>query len=111
MLRHNAHSNISHLFGEQNRRLPEEDTVSIAPNLMTSHPNAFFSVSSKQINEFATQLTNLESEQDYRKFKDVFGVRRTSENFWSYADMMHAYFKRSEKAQYGVLDFNRLENK
>ncbi|GAC21311.1 fatty acid cis/trans isomerase [Paraglaciecola arctica] len=111
LLRHNAHSNISHLFGEQNRRLPEEDTVSIAPNLMTSHPNAFFSVSSEQIDEFATQLTNLASEQDYRKFKDTFGVRRTSENFWSYADMMHAYFRRSEQAEYGVLDFNRLENK
>lgn len=39
--RHNTYSNISHLFNEDDRRVPQEDNITIAPGLMTSHANAF----------------------------------------------------------------------
>ncbi|GAA0858122.1 fatty acid cis/trans isomerase [Aliiglaciecola litoralis] len=111
MLRHSAHSNISHLFGEQDRRLPDEDTVTIAPGFMTSHPNAFMQVSTKQLEAFAQAIARLNSEQDYEMLMDNFGVRRTSAEFWSFADNMHTFFKQHYPVEYGLLDFNRLENR
>lgn len=111
LLRHNAHSNISHLFDEEDRRLPQEDTLSFAPGLLTSHPNAFFSVTTKQMSDFAMALTKVSSEQDYTLLKDQYGVRRTSDQFWPFADAMHAYFSVTDPQEFGILDFNRLENR
>ena len=111
MLRHNAYSNISNLFGEADRRLPEEDTVTIAPGLMTSHPNAFFSLTTLELSDFAEQISQLNTEQDYQVLRQKYAVYRTSENFWQYADAMHNYFKQRYPLEFGVLDFNRLENR
>jgi len=111
LLRNNAYSNISHLFAEADRRLPKEDTITIAPGLMTSHPNAFFTLTTLELNDFANTLSNINSKQDYKALRDKYGVYRSSENFWSYADAMHNYFKQHSPIEFGLLDFNRLENR
>lgn len=111
MLRHNAYSNISNLFGEEDRRLPKEDTITIAPGLMTSHPNAFFTLTTLELSDFANELRQLSSEQDYKVLREKYAVYRTSVNFWEYADEMHSYFEQRQPIEFGVLDFNRLENR
>ena len=111
LLRHSAHTNISHLFDEEDRRLPSEDTITIASGFMTSHPNAFMRVKENQLSDFAYQLQNLRTASDYTKLMDNFGIRRTSEEFWSFADNMHSYFKANYPIEFGYLDFNRLENR
>lgn len=111
LLRNNAYSNISHLFSEDDRRLPLEDTVTIAPGLMTSHPNAFFSLTTNELTDFALTLTNMRSEQDYKKLRDKYGVYRSSDKFWQYADAMHSYFEQHTPIEFGIIDFNRLENR
>ncbi|MEP1444990.1 MAG: fatty acid cis/trans isomerase [Paraglaciecola sp.] len=111
LLRHNAYNNISHLFGEEDRRLPAEDTMTIAPGLLTSHPNAFFTVKTTELADFANGIEGLSSEQDYQALREKYAVYRTSTNFWEFADAMHQYFKQLNPLEYGVLDFNRLENR
>ncbi|MBU3004545.1 fatty acid cis/trans isomerase [Paraglaciecola arctica] len=111
LLRHNAYNNISHLFGEDDRRLPEEDTMTIAPGLMTSHPNAFFTVTTTELADFANGIEGLSSEQDYQALRKKYAVYRTSADFWEFADAMHQYFKQLNPLEFGVLDFNRLENR
>lgn len=111
MLRHNAYTNISHLFREEDRRIPEEDTINIAPGLMTSHPNAFFTVSTSDIADFANRINTLNSEQDYKELRQQYAVYRTSPEFWKFSDAMHQYFKELDPVEFGVLDFNRLENR
>lgn len=111
LLRHNAYNNISHLFGEDDRRLPEEDTMTIAPGLMTSHPNAFFTVTTTELADFANGIEGLSSEQDYQALREKYAVYRTSADFWEFADAMHQYFKQLNPLEFGVLDFNRLENR
>ena len=111
LLRNNAYRNISHLFAEEDRRLPAEDTVTIAPGLMTSHPNAFFTLTNLELDDFANALANINSEQDYKTLRDKYGVYRSAENFWSYADAMHRYFEQQNPIGFGLLDFNRLENR
>jgi hypothetical protein len=111
MLRHSAHTNISHLFNEEDRRLPEEDTVTIASGFMTSHPNAFLQIELSELPSFANRINKMGSEPDYAALLDAYGVRRTNPKFWEYADNMHEYFKRNYPVEFGYLDFNRLENR
>lgn len=111
LLRHSAHSNISHLFSENDRRLPEEDTMTIGSGLMTSHPNAFMQVSIAELPEFTNAINDLSSAQDYTVFMDKYGVRRTDPDFWEFADNMHRYYKQNYPVEFGLLDFNRLENR
>ncbi|WP_339721120.1 fatty acid cis/trans isomerase [uncultured Paraglaciecola sp.] len=111
LLRHNAYNNISHLFGEDDRRLPEEDSMTIAPGLMTSHPNAFFTVTTTQLADFANAISGLSSEQDYKVLRENYAVYRTSANFWEFSDAMHQYYEKLNPLEFGVLDFNRLENR
>ena len=111
MLRHSAHTNISHLFNEEDRRLPEEDTVTIASGFMTSHPNAFLQIELSELPNFANRINKMGSEPDYAALLDAYGVRRTNPKFWEYADNMHEYFKRNYPVEFGYLDFNRLENR
>lgn len=111
MLRHTAYSNISHLFNEEDRRLTDEDTVTIARGFMTSHPNAFLRIKENQLSQFVMQLKQLRKEEDYKNIMDTFGVRRTSKDFWQYTDTMHDYFKKEYPVEFGYLDFNRLENR
>ena len=111
MLRHSAHTNISHLFDEEDRRLPTEDTITIASGFMTSHPNAFMRVEESQLSEFALQLKNINTASDYTVFMNSFGIRRTNSQFWAFADNMHHYFQENYPIEFGYLDFNRLENR
>ena len=111
LLRHSAHSNISHLFGEEDRRLPQEDTLTIASGFMTSHPNAFMRLNLNELPAFTDAISKLSTEQDYEKLMDDFGVRRTNPDFWYFADSMHKYFKDTYPTEFGYLDFNRLENR
>lgn len=111
MLRHSAYTNISHLFNEEDRRLPEEDTVTIASGFLTSHPNVFMEVPFNKLSDFTKKMTNLSSEQDYTKLLNQYGIRRSSDNFWSFADNMHTYFAKNYPVEFAYLDFNRLENR
>ncbi len=111
LLRHSAHSNISHLFNEEDRRIPEEDRLTIARGFLTSHPNSFMQISESDLSEFATSIKSLASPEDYTKLMDNFGVRRTDPKFWHFADSMHEYFELAYPTDFGYLDFNRLENR
>ena len=42
LLHNNAHSNISQLFKEEARRLPDEDTLTVLDGLVGAYPNAFY---------------------------------------------------------------------
>ena len=111
MLRHSAYTNISHLFNEEDRRLPEEDTVTIASGFLTSHPNIFMEVPLNKLSDFTKKVANLSSEQDYTKLLNQYGIRRSSDNFWNFSDNMHTYFAKNYPVEFAYLDFNRLENR
>ena len=111
LINNSAHSNVAHLFSEQNRRLPAEDNLAILRGIVGTYPNAFFKVEQTQLAEFVASFIAIETEQDYRKHKDKFAIRRTHAEFWQYADELHAWYKANQPNSAGLLDFNRLENR
>ncbi|WP_100656347.1 fatty acid cis/trans isomerase [Alteromonas flava] len=110
LLRNNAYSNISHIFAEQARRIPAEDSITVGYGFLSSHPNAFFDVNINEVNDFVAAVETLKTEQDLELLFDRFGVRRTAKQFWSYADGLHGYYQENYPIRFGYFDFNRLED-
>ena len=108
LLRNNAYTNISHILAEKERRLPEEDTLTVAYGFATSHPNAIFHFKQTQLPQFYEQVTALKNKQDLQTLFEQYGVRRTSPNFWQVSDDIHHWYKARYPLEFGYLDYNRL---
>ncbi|TLU67389.1 9-hexadecenoic acid cis-trans isomerase [Thalassotalea litorea] len=111
LLSHNAYSNISHIFAEKGRRRSNEDTMTMAHGVMTSHPNALFKLDHSEIEEFTEQIRQMKNESDYEKLLDRFGVRRTDNKFWAFSDELHRTYQQQAIINFGYFDYNRLENR
>jgi hypothetical protein len=111
LLENNAHSNISQPFAEQQRRLPDEDTLTVAHGFIGAYPNAFLQVDGSQLPQFVTAVTTLAGEADYRRLMDRYGIRRTDRRFWRHSDSAHRMYRRLAPIEAGLFDYNRLENR
>jgi hypothetical protein len=111
LVRNNAHLNITSLLGEQKRRVPEEDTLSVVPGFIGAYPNAFLVVNESDLENFANTIASMRTENDYAQLLDDFGVRRTSPTFWQQSDAFHAAFEQNAPVAYGLFDYGRLENR
>jgi hypothetical protein len=110
-VRNNAHLNITSLFGEKKFRAPEEDTLTVVSGFLGSYPNAFLVVDEAELNRFVQTVSAMRDENDYGSMLDDFGVRRTSPDFWRQSDAFHAAFEKKSPIEYGLFDYNRLENR
>ncbi|EPF2680537.1 fatty acid cis/trans isomerase [Vibrio vulnificus] len=111
LLHNNAHLNISSLFNEEKNRDPANDSLTILRGVVGSYPAAFFSLNENQVAEFVQIITAMESEQDYVKLLDKFAIRRSSTNFWSFSDKVHTWYRNDQPIEFGLLDYNRFENR
>jgi hypothetical protein len=111
LIKNRAHLNVSHLFGEQARFVPEEQTMSVVDYVVGTYPNIFFAVDESELEDFVGQFSAIKSEQDYAVLLDRFGVRRTNKDFWRFSDSIHDTYMNSHPVEAGYLDFNRLENR
>jgi hypothetical protein len=111
LLHDDGYSNIASLFHEEDRRLPEEDGLTVARGFIGSYPNAFYRVERGRLPEFVVAVAGLRSEADYRKLVERFGVSRSSPDFWRHSDALHRAYQASDPLEAGLFDFNRLENR
>ncbi len=111
LTRTSSHSNIASLFGEQNRRLPIEDRLSVVRGIATSYPELMLSVAADQLGDFVEQLRLMKTNEDYRALLDRYAIRRTHPDFWTFSDQLHQEFRNRYPKQAGWLDYNRLENR
>ncbi|MGH7165232.1 MAG: fatty acid cis/trans isomerase [Nitrospiraceae bacterium] len=106
-----GYSNITSLFDQEARRLPDEDGVTVTRGFVGAYPNAFYRVQRSSLPQFVAGVTALTSEEDYQKFADRFAVRRTNPDFWRHSDQLHQAYSVRTPLEAGVFDFNRLENR
>lgn len=107
LLRNAAHSNIAQLFKEEQRRLPEEDTLTVVRGIIGAYPNYFFQVNEQELAQFARDVSELANEDDYRALLGRYGVRRNATWFWRLSDKLHTMYQRQDPIEYGVMDYNR----
>ncbi len=111
LLRNTAYANVASLLSEQENRLPDEDTLMIVPGIIGSYPNAYAVVDEQDVAAFVDAISKLEAESDYAALWDTYGVRRTDPDFWAHSDSVHASFREADPVGFGMLDYNRLENR
>lgn len=111
LVHNSAYSNLSSLFGEDKRRIPAEDNLTIARGIIGAYPNSFLRIEEAEIDAFITQFQQVDSEERYRALKDKYAVRRSDPQFWAFSDKVHQLYHRSEPDEAALLDYNRLENR
>ncbi|HVL00933.1 MAG TPA: fatty acid cis/trans isomerase, partial [Dongiaceae bacterium] len=111
LVHHNAYTNISHIFAEDDRRLPAEDRLWLAYGFVGSYPSALLQLDRQQVPQLVQQLQNLTDENSYRALLDNFAVRRTDPRFWNVSDNLHQAYHTLAPIEAGWFDFNRLENR
>ena len=110
LVHNDAHSNVAFMFGEDERRLPEDDTLTVVRGHFGSYPNFIFEVEASRISGFVDGLLALRTDADLERFAGSYGVRRTSARFWETVDWLHADLKRREPTTAGLYDFDRYKN-
>jgi hypothetical protein len=111
LVHNNGHSNVSTLLFEESRLLPEEDTMSLVPGVLGAYPSAFFHIDEAQLPQFVAAIGRMQSEADYGRLADRFGVRRNAPQFWARSDWWHEQLRRQSGIEAGMLDYNRFENR
>ncbi len=111
LIHNRAFSNNAQLFNEEDRHLPEEDTLTVARGFIGAYPNQFFQVTEGELARFTDALHALESDADYTRLVERFGVRRTATWFWKLSDDMHAEYFAKQPVEAGLFDLNRYENR
>jgi hypothetical protein len=110
LVHNDAHSNVAFMFGEEEQRLPEEDTLSVLPGHFGSYPNFFFEIDAADARSFADEMLALRSDADLARFVDRHGIRRTSARYWETVDWLHADLRRRSPREAGLYDLARYQN-
>ena len=111
LLHNNSFTNNAQIFGDAERRVPQEDYLTVVKGFIGAYPNAFFQVSEERLADFAAAIENLRSEADYAGLVAVYGIRRTDPRFWSVSDRLRARYEESAPREAGLFDLNRYENR
>ncbi|MDK2598618.1 fatty acid cis/trans isomerase [Pseudoalteromonas obscura] len=112
LLRHNAHFNISSLLNEEGQRAYAEDYVTVLPGFVGDYPEAIWYLPNEaHADAFASGLRQVSDEASYQALKAQFGIRRTHPQFWQYSDLLHQTAKQTRGVEFGLFDYNRLENR
>ena len=102
--------NVAVMIGENLRREPELDTLTVVPGFLGSYPNFFFNVEKEQLAEFIEAIRNARASKDKEAFYSRFGVRRSNPEIWQYSDWFNAQHKKYRDVQASLFDLNRYHN-
>ena len=111
LIHNDGHTNVASMFHEQNRRVPEEDTLTVVPGFLGSYPNAFFKVQEADLPRFVDAVSHLAVESDFASLMSSYGIRRSDPGFWAHSDVIFGQVELLDYADRGVLDYSRLENR
>ena len=110
LVHNDAHTNVAFMFGEDERRLPEQDTLSVIRGQFGSYPNFFFEVRMAEVAEFVGALTQVSSDSELSGLVESFGVRRTSSRIWETLDWLQQDFRKQSVTEAGLYDLGRYGN-
>ncbi|MGR5557633.1 fatty acid cis/trans isomerase [Vibrio fortis] len=111
MIHNNSHTNISSLFNEESNRDYQNDDLTLVRGVVGSYPAAFLELDEAEIPQLVSMLQSIETEEDYVALLDKFAVRRSSSDFWPFSDRVHQWYQQNQPIEFGLLDYNRFENR
>ncbi len=111
LVHNNGYSNNAQLFGEDARRIEEEDYLTVAKGFIGAYPNVFFQLPESDIDGFVKAIAALGNSDDYTRLVTRYGVRRTAPWIWRLSDDMSAHYQDTFPREAGLFDLNRYENR
>lgn len=108
ILRDSAHSNVTELFNEQERRTPERDALTVVPHVVGAYPNLFLHVEEEALADFTDALAKMRTSGDFEALFTRYGVSRWEPGFWAHIDRVHEAIASRGAVEAGLLDLNRL---
>jgi len=111
LLHNNAHTNISSLFDEKDNRDYVNDDLTLVRGVIGSYPAAYLALDESDIEALVSSLQSISTEQDYVALLDNYAIRRSDPNFWSFSDKVHQWYQDDQPIEFGLLDYNRFENR
>jgi len=114
LIRNKAYKNVTSFLAdelERDRSDIDQDTMTVVKWLEGSYPNFFFSVALSELDDFTERCTAIRNHEDYEKFVDQYGVRRTNPEFWKLADWFQDELAQKKPVMSGLFDLNRYQNR
>jgi len=111
LINNKGYKNITSLLSETNNRDRADDTMTIYKGILGSYPNFFFVVDESELSRFTDKITSIKNRDDYEQFVGIYGVRRTSTNFWKAADWFNKQYAKQDPVDYGIFDLYRYNNR
>ncbi len=109
VIRNSGYSNIAQLFGEDKRRLPNEDSLTVVRGFIGAYPNQFFQINESKLAEFTAAIGKLSSKADYQRLLANYGVARNAPGFWQLSDKLHSMQRADEGFASGLFDYSRYK--
>ncbi|MNK96148.1 Fatty acid cis/trans isomerase (CTI) [compost metagenome] len=107
IIHNKEHENISWILAESMRMLPEQDSLTLREGFWGSYPNMIFRVNQKDLAVFTKKVSQLKTEEDYKKLVATYGVTRNQTRFWTAYDDLQKVFAASNPTEFGYLDLTR----
>jgi len=109
LLHNNGRSNISHLFNEDERRLPDEDTLTVLEGLVGAYPNAFYRMRSADLSAFAGEVAGMKGAADYARLAARYTVGSSDPDFWGVSDRVIDALARQSPVDAALPDYGRFQ--
>jgi hypothetical protein len=112
LIRDKAYKNVTSFLADQSERERadiERDRMTVVKWLEGSYPNFFFSVAESELDAFVEACAAIENGEDFQRFVDRYGARRTNPAFWELADWFQDEYARTHPVSWGLLDLSRYQ--
>lgn len=102
-------NSIAQVAGEDFRRLPETESLTLSTKIIGYYPNQFFYIDDnyESIDQFVTTAMNIKSKEDYLIFLQKYGIERMNSEIWPIYDFLITKYREQDLIEYGYLDLSR----
>jgi hypothetical protein len=109
LVRNKMHSNVAFMLDEENRREPDQDTLTVYRGLLGSYPNFMFNVPLDRFEAFAAALHAVRSREQFMELVSAYGLSRTHPQIWTHFHWFVDYLRRARRVEAGIYDMNRYK--
>lgn len=94
---------------EATERRPQDDILHAWKGFTGAFPHLFIDLSFEQASDFLTELSHVDSVEDWVAVDDKYGIDRNDQEFWPFSDWLHGWISENVGENAGVLDLRNYD--